>query len=247
MATPRRPKKPTKPPSPAPDALATAAVPPKARAEYAALLQEIEAAEFDEVRGWDRKWEAIAKVLDKKYFVLDDEASTAPAWVKKHTSENYRSGLRNARVAIVASPEEEKRFKRSKIDLAIGIELAKHAAAAQRAKVEFDPKKATEKIALTKLRYVVVRDKKKVTVDLAEITPDELRAIAKGNATETEATASRLSDEARSVVTTINKNKALKNVTLSERDRELTLGKIRFDQLAELGRVLSKMSFDSDD
>lgn len=255
MATPRAKKSKTpatknKRPEPAPvatGAIADAAVPPKARAEYAALLREIEAAEFDEARGWDRKWEAIATVLDKKYFVLDDEASSAPAWVKKHTSENYRSGLRNARVAVVASPEEEKRFKRSKIDLAIGIELTRLSAAAAKAKVEFDVKKATEKIALSKLRYTVVREKKKRVVDLEAITPDELRAIAKGNAIDNESKGSRLSAEARAVIATINKNAALKNVTLSERDRELTLGKIRFDQLATLGRVLSKIALDDED
>jgi hypothetical protein len=240
-------KKRSEPARVATETLANAAVPPKARAEYAALLREIEAAEFDEVRGWDRKWEAIATVLDKKYFVLDDEASTAPAWVKKHTSENYRSALRNARVAVVASPQEEKRFKRSKIDLAISIELTRMSAAAQKAKVEFDVKKATQKIALSKLRYTVVRENKKRVVDLEEITPDELRAIAKGNATEDESQRSRLSAQARMVIATINKNAALKNVTLSERDRELTLGKIRFDQLATLGRVLSKITLDDED
>jgi len=146
----------------------------------------------------------------------------------------------------VASPQEEKRFKRSKIDLAISIELTRMSAAAQKAKVEFDVKKATQKIALSKLRYTVVRENKKRVVDLEEITPDELRAIAKGNATEDESQRSRLSAQARMVIAAINKNAALKNVTLSERDRELTIGKIRFDQLATLGRVLSKITLDDE-
>lgn len=263
MATPRRtkksaPKKPTErvaevSPPPAPPAkkatrsaesAAKAAIPSGARKEYTALLHEIEVAEYDELRGWDRKWEAIARVFEKKYFVLDDDAPTAPSWVKKHTSDDYRSALRNARVATVASPEEEKRFTTTKIDIAIGIELEKQAKAASKAKVAFDPKKAAEKIALSKLRYSVVRDGKKRELDLEAITPNELRAIATGKPVGEKRPKEPMSKEGKRVERALRANKRLNGVTVSEGDNELAFGKVRFDQVSELGKALSGVVFD---
>lgn len=262
MATPRRAKKkpaarapslPTKstvaPVAPAkPIAVASVAkVTKKGRAEYLSLLREMEVAEFDELRGWDRRWEAIGTILHKNLFLLDEEAPTAQSWVEKHTSETYRTALRNTRVALVASPEEEKRYKSSKIDLAITVELKKQLKAAEKAKVAFDPRAAAEKIVLSKLRYTVERAGKKVSVDLEAITAEELSALATGKPRPankpSEATAPK-TDEGRAVSSAIAKNKSLSGITVAERDHQLTLASVRFDQAAELGRALSKLSFD---
>lgn len=183
-------------------------------------------------------------VLEKKLFLLDDEAPTAPLWVKKHTSDDYRSALRNARVATVASPEEEKRFTTTKIDIAIGIELKKQATAASKAKVAFDPKKAAEKIALSKLHYNVVRDGKKRSLDLEAITPNELRAIATGKPVGEQRPKAPASEEAKKVEKRVRANKRLNGVTVSEGDNDLAFGKVRFDQVSELGKALRGVVFD---
>jgi|LNFM01.1.fsa_nt_gb hypothetical protein len=207
----------------------------------------MEVAEYDELRGWDRRWEAIGTVLYKNLFVLDDEAPTAQSWVEKHTSETYRTAIRNTRVALVASPEEERRYKTSKIDLAITIELKKQLKAAEQAKVAFDPRAAAEKIALSKLRYSVKRGGKEVEVDLAKITPDELRALATGKpvgAKKPSKPSAPKSDEGRKVSSAIAKNKNLSGITVAERDRQLSFEGVRYDQVPELGRTLSKLSLD---
>jgi hypothetical protein len=120
------------PSKPAPEPPIEVAPPPKERKEYDALLREITLAERDELRGWDRKWEAVATVLAKKYFLFDDETPNAAAWMKKHTREEYRTGARNARVAKLASPDEEQRFTVTKIDLAYSIDEARQRAEAKK-------------------------------------------------------------------------------------------------------------------
>jgi hypothetical protein len=226
------------------DALAP---PAKARAEYESLLREMSVAERDELRGWDRKWEAVATVLAKRYYLFDDEANTAPLWMKKHAHEEYRTGFRNARVATLASPDEEQRYTVTKIDLAYTIDEARQRAEAKAKGVEWSAPDRPKKLDLARLRYTVERDRKRVTVGLDEISAAELRALQASESKSEGSPRAKISKSAKALVRAIAANKGLSNVTVRERDNELSLEHVRADQLRDLGRVLSALELERDE
>ncbi|MDP3277847.1 MAG: hypothetical protein Q8Q09_21870 [Deltaproteobacteria bacterium] len=240
-ATPKPTPKPSKPTAPVAAPLA------KARVEYQALLREITVAERDELRGWDRKWEAVATVLAKKYFLFDESASTAPEWVKKYAHEEYRTGARYARVATLASPDEEQKYTISKIDLAYTIDEARQRAAAKKRGTDWTPPSPPKKLALDKLRYSVDREGTKVSLGLAEVSVAELRALQSSESRAEGAPAARVSKSARAVIKAIGAERSLREVRVQERDNQLTLSSVRFDQLNALGRVLSALKLDSNE
>ncbi|MFO0563695.1 MAG: hypothetical protein U0269_37060 [Polyangiales bacterium] len=244
MTTANKPKRPAnKPPAPSKPARATFdSKLSAARRAYSALLAELEDASRDELRGWDRKWEAVATVLEKKLFVLDDEAPTAAEWIKKHTQDEYRTGLRNARVAKLASPDEEKKYTVTKIDLAYSIDQANKLAAAKKKGIEWSPPATPAKLDLAKLRYTIVRDGASVRVGLDEISVAELRALNKRESSVHDSSRARLSATTKRVARAVNSQKGLENITFSERDNELTIGRVRKDQLHALADALRKVS-----
>lgn len=240
-ATPTKTPAKKRPAKPATDESATAAPPPKARAEYDSLLREISVAEHDELRGWDRKWEAVSVVLAKKYYLFDDDANTAPLWMKKHLREEYRTGFRNARVAKLASPEEEQRFTVTKIDLAYTIEEARQQAEAKAKGVEWTAPDVPKKLDLDALRYAVERDGKRVKLSLDDISAAELRALQSSESKREGAPRARMSKSAKAVVRAVGERKSLGNVTVREHDNELTIDNVRADQLRELGQLLVEL------
>ena len=233
----------TKPsPSKAPAEPASAA-----RRAYDALIDEIHDAERDELRGWDRKWEAVAKVLDQRLYLFDPDAPTAPAWMKKHMNEAYRTGFRNARVAALASPDEEQRYTVTKIDLAYSIDEARRRADATKKGIEWSAPDKPHKLALDALRYTIERDGKRVKLGLAEVSVAELRALQSREAKAEGAPAARISKSARALVRAIAAEKSLRNVSVRERDNALSIDHVRADQLPALGRVLLALDAASND
>lgn len=249
MATPRPTKKPAapkkrpKPPAP-PSALPkkAAASINKARVRYEALLREIDVASIDEHRGWDRKWEAAGEILAKKLFVFDDEAPVASQWVEKHLGETHRTAVRNARVAKIASPDEEKKYTVTKLDLAYTIELAKLGAAAKEKGVSWKAPEAPIAVDFAKLRYEVERDGETHTVDLEEIRAEELRAIQRGDARNNGSNDARVSAFMKEVLSQLTKKKGLSNVSASERDNAFDFSHVRRDQFEALGRALLELA-----
>lgn len=215
-----------------------------ARRAYDALIEEIHDAERDELRGWDRKWEAVAKVLDQRLYLLDPDAPTAPAWMKKHMNEAYRTGFRNARVAALASPDEEQRYTITKIDLAYSIDEARQRADAKKKGVEWEAPDKPRKLALDTLRYTIEREGKRTQLRLEQISVAELRALQAAEAKDAGAPAARISQSARALIRVLAAEKALRNVTVRERDNELSIERVRADQLNALGRVLSAFDVD---
>ncbi|MFO0558911.1 MAG: hypothetical protein U0269_12910 [Polyangiales bacterium] len=211
------------------------------------MLREITTAERDELRGWDRKWEAVATVLAKRYYLFDDEANTAPLWMKKHAHEEYRTGFRNARVATLASPDEEQRYTVTKIDLAYSLDEARQRAEAKAKGVEWSAPERPRKLDLAKLRYTVERDDKRVTVGLDEVSAAELRALQASESRSEGAPRARISKSAKAALRALAAHKALSNVTIRERDNELTIDHVRADQLAAVGRVLAALDLERDD
>lgn len=241
-----KPARATKRSAPTEDDRPLVAPPAKARAEYESLLREITTAERDELRGWDRKWEAVATVLAKRYYLFDDEANTAPLWMKKHAHEEYRTGFRNARVATLASPDEEQKYTVTKIDLAYSIDEARQRAAAKAKGVEWSAPERPRKLDLSKLRYAVERDGARVSLGLDEVSVAELRALQSSESRSEGAPRARISKSAKAVLRALSARKALSNVTIRERDNELTIDHVRADQLHDLGRTLVDLDLESD-
>jgi hypothetical protein len=225
----------------------TVVAPAKARSEYESLLREMAAAERDELRGWDRKWEAVAAVLTKRYYLFDDEANTAPLWMKKHAHEEYRTGFRNARVASLASPDEEQKYTVTKIDLAYSIDEARQRAAAKAKGVEWSAPDRPKKLDLSKLQYTIERDAKRVSLGLDAVSVGELCALQASESRSEGAPRARISKSAKAVVRALNEHKTLRNVVVRERDNELTIDNVRANQLNDLGRVLVELDVTSDE
>lgn len=214
----------------------------KARAEYAELLREIEDAELDAQRGWDRLWEASRIVVRKRYYLFDENTPTAADWVLAHTGELYRTAQRNMTVAALSSPDEQREYKVTRIGLAYAIDEAQRALDAAKKKVEYTPPETPEKLDLAKLRYEVTRDGKTVTLGLADVSTDELRGILRGLRRGSKRDDSRLGPTAAKLVAKIAGDKSLDNVRVIERGGEISLSGVRADQLGALGAVFSAIS-----
>ena len=183
------------------------------------------------MRGWDRRWEAIAIILQKSYYLLEDDTPTALLWIKKHTDDSYRTGTRNARVARYASPDEEQRYGITKLDLAITLAQTQHASKNPKAQ-------ELKSIDFAALRYAIKTGAKRKKLSLADVSLEQLRELANGKSKRETPATPPLSESGAALNTLITAQKSLKNITLAEHDSELALGKIRFDQLATLGRLL---------
>lgn len=225
--------------APAKKAPASAA---KARASYQALMREVEDAELDTQRGWDRLWEAAREVVRKRYFLFEEDTPTAAAWVLKHTGELYRTAQRNMTVAALSSPDEQRLYKVTRIGLAYAIDDATRAAEAKKKKVDYTTPETPEKLDLASLRYRVERDGERLSVGLAEASADELRAVLRSLRRRAAREDSRLGPTASKLVGKLAKDRSLDNVRVIERDGELSLSGVRADQLGPLGALLVALS-----
>lgn len=148
--------------------LADAHVDPATKDAYEALLAEIADADRDEKHGWDRKYEAIGEVLDKKLFLLSAHG-TAQRWCAATLGETYRSVVRNVRVARYCSPEDEHDYGTAKLDAVLTyLDARTHGL-----------NSGGLKVSLKKLRIPVVEGKKTRQVPLAEATVQQITAAAR--------------------------------------------------------------------
>lgn len=216
----------------------------RARAEYARLLREINDAELDAQRGWDRLWEASRIVVRKRYYLLDEEHPTAADWILAHTGELYRTAQRNMTVAALSSPDEQREYKVTRIGLAYAIDEAQQSLNAKKKKVDYTPPETPAKLDLAKLRYEVERDGATLELGLGDVSTDELRAILRGLRRGSKRDDSRLGPTAARLVAKIAGDKSLDNVRVIERGGEISLSGVRADQLGALGALLSAISRD---
>ena len=234
------PKKPAKKASTASTTAASA--PKKARAEYDALIAEVEDAELDSQRGWDRLWEAARTIVQKKLFLFEDDTPTAEAWVRKHTGELYRTAQRNMTVAALSSPDEQRAYKVTRIGLAYAIDEAQREAKAKAKKVDYTAPATPPKLDLSSLRYAVERDEKTVKLPLDQVSTDELRSILRSLRRGAKSERPRLGPTAKRLVEKLGDDRALDNVRVIERDGELSLSGVRADQLGALGALLVELA-----
>lgn len=228
---------------PIPEPVAPAA----ARKEYERLLAVIATAEVTEARGFDERWEAIERVRQKHFYLLEDDTPTFVAWLKKFVGESERTALRNLRVSAIASPAEIARYTVSKINLALSIRDATARRDAEKKGVPWTQPDRPAPIDLAALRFTVVRADKKRNVDLESVTQDELESIVSditgSKARREKSRRESLSPTARKLVAAVHKAR-LQNIEITEHDNQLNIVGARADQLAALAKVLAQLAAD---
>jgi hypothetical protein len=211
------------------------------KAEYRALKAEMATSLRGEMRGWDRYWEAVAKIVAEGWYLFDGYKNAAE-WAAAELEVPLRTALRNTRIATVASPDEEAKYTRTKIDLALSILDAKTASAKKAdgaaGAAARGARGARGAVDFAALRYQVTREGKKRTVTLDQVTTDELRALLRTTARKGKVTERRLGRTAQALLEALSEHETLSELALSERDGLIVLGGFRADQIAELGRVL---------
>lgn len=204
---------------------------------YRAQMQQMHSALVSEKRGWDSYYEAVDRVVSDKLYVADGYDS-AREWLAEHVSDPERTALRYARVARLASPEEIAKYTPTKIDLALSIRDARAVREAKKKGVEIERGGASKPIDLVAQRYEVVRDDKRVKLDLEAARTPELRELLSSLSP-----ASRKRKPSESAVTValraaLSEDSAWEGVVVSERDSALTVSGFRPDQARALAAVL---------
>lgn len=216
--------------------------PSKARAEYQALMAEVEDAELDSQRGWDRLWEATRTIIRKKLYLFEEDTPTAQAWVRKHTGELYRTAQRNMTVAALSSPNEQRKYKVTKIGLAYAIDEAQREANAKARKQEYVAPETPPKLDLASLRYDVERDGKQRNLSLTAVTSDELRSILRSIRRGSKSAKPTYGPLAKRLVERLSEDRKLDHVRVVERDGALSLSGVRAEHLGALGALLVALS-----
>lgn len=205
---------------------------------YQAMMQQMHVALVSEKRGWDSYYEAVDRVVSEKLYIADGYGS-AREWLAEHVSDPERTALRYARVARLASPEEIAKYTPTKIDLALSIRDARAAKEAKKKGVELERSGSTKGIDLAAQRYEVVRNDKRVKVDLEAARTPELRAILSSLSPASRKRKPRESAVCVALRAALGEGAAWEGVTVSERDSVLTISGFRPDQVKALAAVLS--------
>lgn len=206
-----------------------------ARQRFDSLVAKLEAAQRDESRGWDSYFEIIGKILRDKLW-LAAGFDSAQAWLASRVDAPMRTVWRSVRIAESSSPDEQDRYKRSKIDLALTLFDARDAADARKDDREHTPSTEPRVIDWDAQRFSVVRDGKKRSLTLEQITVVELQALIaalspkrpKDKRTESELALRVALDEA-----------GLTEVAIAQRDHVYSLSGLRADQFAALAKALT--------
>jgi hypothetical protein len=141
---------------------------------FDALVAKMAIASRDEARGWDSYFEYMGEILREKLWIAGGYDSSTQ-WLESVSDDPLRSLRRNVRVAESSSPDEQVKFTRSKITLALTLLDARDAAAAARRNERWEPSDEPRAVDWKALRFDVVRDGKKKSLALAEITAPELQ------------------------------------------------------------------------
>ncbi|MBL8683159.1 MAG: hypothetical protein JNK05_28585 [Myxococcales bacterium] len=200
------------------------------------LSAKMAIASRDEARGWDAYFEYMGEIMREKLWIAGGFDS-ARQWLESITDEPLRSLRRNVRVAESSSPDEQVKFTRSKITLALTlIDAQDQADAAKRGK-PWEPSDEPPVIDWKALRYEVVRDGAKKKLSLAEITAPELQALIDKITKKPDPRDAEPTDTERALRAALDASD-LGEVTIAQRDHRYTVAGARADQLEALGRAL---------
>jgi len=190
--------------------LVAATVDPKMQQRYDALLAEIHTADRDEMRGFDRKYEAAGEIIDAKLFLLS-LWGTVETWAPEVLKVNARTAQRYVRVARHCSPDDEQRYGTAKLDALLQyLDATTHGT------------KRSVKVALDKLRIPVTRGGKELRVSLDDVTVKELIAASKSETSGSKS--SRRTPVEATYADALRGDKELASVTVRVTDGKASFG-----------------------
>lgn len=209
----------------------TTTVDPALRKAYDRLLKEIDAADRDAARGWDRKYEAAGEVLDKKLFLLSPYG-TAEKWCQAVLQgDTYRTALRNVRVARYCSPEDEHKYGTAKLDAVLTyLDTKTHGLKAGSLKVD-----------LEKLRIPVVEKKTVRRLRIKEASVKQILAAARGESAGKKLSRSPLEEV---FVKPFAKDRDLKAVSVRVSDGTVHFGGVPLSALARFARIVREAKWE---
>jgi len=209
---------------------------PAMKKRFDAIVAKMAVASKDEARGWDAYFELVGEALREKLWIAGGFDSAAQ-WLESISDDPLRSLRRNVRVAESSSPDEQLKFSRSKITLALTLFDARDAAAAKKRGDLWRPSDEPRVVDWKALRFDVVRDGAKRKLSLAEVTAPELQALIDKVNAKTSAEDNEPTDTERALRATLDSH-GLQEVTIAQRDHRYTVTGARADQLEALGRAL---------
>lgn len=193
---------------------------------YTEALKRLEVATAEGAQSWDRRYEAIADILEHNPpMYLAGGYSTEAAFLTKQIGENRQAVYRNIRVAKYANADDIEKYTPSRLDLAITfVETKNHG-----------PLKGRTPIDFAKLHFPFKQGDTLVSKTLAEITVAELHdAIAhlKGR----EASSHKASPVAKALDASIKKA-GVKGVKVSLTKQSVTL-RLPVEAIAKVAKAL---------
>lgn len=204
---------------------------------FDALVAKMAVASKDEARGWDSYFEYAGEILRDKLWIAGGFDS-AQQWLESISDEPSRSLRRNVRVAESSSPDEQVKFTRSKITLALALFDARDAAAAKKRGESWKPSDEPRVVDWKTVRFDVVRDGAKKKLSLDEITAPELQAmIDKANGKPKGGADAEPTETERALRSALDAS-GLEDITIAQRDHRYSVTGARADQLEALGRAL---------
>lgn len=214
-----------------PDPLGAAAqVDPAAKKAYAELLAEIQDADHDAMRGWDRKYEAAGEVLDKRLFLLSP-FGTAAKWCDAVLKEPYRTVTRNVRVARFCSPDDEHRYGTTKLDALLRyLEAQTHGL------------KTSVKVDLAQLRIPVREGQTTKHILFADASVQQLAVAAKG---EQAGTRTRRTPLEAAFAQPMAADADLRAVSVRVSDGRVHFGGIPLTAVARFSKLLAGVDWES--
>lgn len=212
--------------------LAAADVDPAALEAYETLLAELEDAEGDAMRGWDRKYEAAGEILDKKLFLLSPHG-TADKWCRAMLGgEPLRSVQRNARVARYCSPDEEKKYGPAKLDAVLTyLDAQTHGL-----------KTGPLKVDLAALRVPVVVDGKKAKLPIEKASVKQILAASRGE--EAGAKQARTPLE-KGFASAFAGDADLEGVSIRIADNRASFGRVPLTALARFAKAIREVDWEA--
>lgn len=222
--------------SPSKPVAVTTLVDPVLKRRWQAASQAITAASHEEAKDFDRKWEAVADIVfAEPPLYLAGGFSTDKDFFEKFLQVDCSTGLRKARVARFASPQDIEAFGDTKIDALLDYLEAKAGG----------PLHGHLPVALDKVRVPVTVDGKDETVTLAIATREQIRAATRGLQAKS-ATHAKASPRGRSLQEALT-SVGLRQVALGIDRGTFDLRGIPWDAATKLGAALARVKLPAPD
>ncbi len=190
----------------------------------------------EEARDFDRKWEAVADIVfaDPPLY-LAGGFSTDRDFFEKFLHVDRSTGLRKARVARFASPQDIEHFGDTKIDALLDFLEAKAGG----------PLSGHLPIAIDRVRIPVLVNGKQQTVTITTATREQIRGATRG--LQTKSTSHAKASPRGSALQQAIADAGLRQITLGIHRGTFDLRGIPWDAASKLGTALARVKLPAPD